>query len=88
MRMLLKATMDTPMANQALQEGTMQQRLQEAMERLQPEASYFYAEDGKRAALFILELEDPSQIPPVVEPFFLAAGASIHLTPVMSGEDL
>jgi len=61
--MLMRATMDTERANEALQNGTMQQNLQQAMEQLRPEASYFYEDEGKRAALFVFEMEDRRRFP-------------------------
>ncbi len=33
-------------------------------------------------------MQDPSQIPPTLEPFFQNAEASVYLTPVMTREDL
>ncbi len=38
-----------------------------------PEAAYFLAEDGMRTALIFFDLQEPSQIPAVAEPAFLAA---------------
>ena len=88
MRMLLKAQMDTEKSSQALQEGKMQPELERIMNQLRPEAAYFYGEDGKRAALFIFDMEDPSQLPELTEPFFTTAGASVYVTPVMNADDL
>ena len=88
MRMLLKAQMETRKANQANQDGTLPQAIQRAMSELQPEAAYFYPENGQRTALFVFDMEDPSQIPPTLEPFFQATEARVTLTPVMTGEDL
>jgi hypothetical protein len=88
MRMLLKASMDTEKSNQALAEGTMQPALEGMMRELQPEAAYFYPENGRRTALFVVDMEDPSRLPAVTEPFFSNAGADVHVTPVMNAEDL
>ena len=88
MRMLLKAQMDTPRVNQANREGTIQQTLQQVLDELQPEAAYFYPEDGRQTALIVFDMQDPSQIPPTVELFFQAGEASVYLTPVMNSEDL
>jgi hypothetical protein len=88
MRMLLKASMDTEKSNQALQEGRMQSALEGMMRELQPEATYFYPENGRRTALFVFDMEDPSQLPGVSEPLFSTAGADVHVTPVMNAEDL
>jgi len=58
------------------------------MEQLKPDATYFYAEGGKRTALIVFDMTDPSQIPSVAEPFFHAVEATVELTPVMTIEDL
>ena len=52
MRMLLKATLDTEKSGQALKEGRMQEVLGTVLERLQPEAAYFYGEQGRRNMFF------------------------------------
>jgi hypothetical protein len=36
----------------------------------------------------VFDMQDPSQIPPTVEPLFQGAEASVHLTPVMNRDDL
>ena len=66
----------------------MQPKLERIMHELRPEAAYFYGEDGKRTALFIFDMEHPSQLPALSEPFFTTAGASVYVTPVMNADDL
>ena len=53
-----------------------------------PEAAYFAAEDGKRTAFLFLNMDDPSQLPAIAEPWFLAFNASIEATPAMVVADL
>ena len=50
------------------------------MERLKPEAAYFGPEDGVRTAFIIFDLEDPSQIPPISEPFCSKLKANIKFS--------
>ena len=88
MRMVLKATMDTERASDAIQDGTMGQALQGVMEQLKPEAAYFYPEDGKRTAFIVFDLEDPSQLPPLTEPFFRTAAENVRMAPAMTIDDL
>ena len=88
MRVLLKATMDTERGNQAIEDGTMQEALQGVLEQLNPEAAYFYPEGGKRTAIFIFDLDDPSQLPPLSEPFFRTAASEVRMWPVMTADDL
>ena len=41
-----------------------------------------------RTGFIFLDIQDTSQLPAILEPWFLAFNASIELTPVMNGEDL
>ena len=44
--------------------------------------------DGKRTGLIVFDLKEPSQIPVIAEPIFMAVNASIELSPVMTLEDV
>ena len=41
-----------------------------------------------RTGFVFLDIQEPSQIPTIAEPWFLAFNADIDMTPVMTGEDL
>ena len=88
MRMLLKAQMPVEAANAAARDGNMVKGLKSIIDDLKPEAVYFLAENGRRTGYFFIDMKDPSQIPEVAEPFFLAMNADIELIPVMKYEDL
>jgi poly(3-hydroxybutyrate) depolymerase len=88
MRMLLKISMPAEQGNEAARNGALQRTIQSTMEALKPEAAYFYPEDGKRTAIMVFEMHGSWQLPATVEPLFQTLGASVHLTPVMNGEDL
>ncbi|MBV9303909.1 MAG: hypothetical protein JOY53_17510, partial [Acidobacteriaceae bacterium] len=53
-----------------------------------PEAAYFFAENGCRTALLVINMGDASQIPAIAEPWFLAFNAAIDVVPVMVPQDL
>ncbi len=88
MRMLMKIQMDVEAGNQAIRDGSLGKTLEGVMSRIKPEAVYFTAIDGKRTGLIFFDLEDPSQIPPICEPIFMALNAKVDLLPVMNPEDL
>jgi hypothetical protein len=88
MRTLLKFQMDAEAGNRAIKDGSWAQTMERVMQALQPEAAYFTALDGKRTGLIVFDLKEPSQIPSVAEPFFMAVNASIELAPVMTMEDV
>jgi hypothetical protein len=88
MRTLLKVQMDVEAANRAIKDGSWARTMERVMQELQPEAAYFTALDGKRTGLIVFDLKEPSQIPSIAEPFFMAVNASIELAPVMTLEDV
>ena len=88
MLMLFTVVADTEAATRAIENGTAQQSIKEALERLKPEAAYFYLQNGKRTSLFVLDVADPSEIVSLSEPLFSLVKAEISLTPVMNVDDL
>ncbi len=88
MRFLLKATMPVHAANVRAKEGKLGETIEKICADLKPEACYFLAEDGQRTAFIFLNMDDPSQIPALAEPWFLAFDAQVEIKPVMIAEDL
>ena len=88
MRFLVKAIFDVESGNSLARDGRLGATIQSILEELKPEAAYFLAEDGERAAFLFVEMDDASQIPAMAEPWFLALNASVSFTPVMVAEDL
>lgn len=88
MRTMLRMSMAVEAGNRAFADGSLQRTIEALMERLKPEAAYFFPDEGKRSALFVFDMQDASQIPPLVEPLFNAMHAEVRLTPVMNPEDL
>ena len=87
MRMVLKSSIPTEAGNASLRDGSMTEKLGSILEDTKPEAVYFYLENGQRTCIIIFEMNEVSQLPAVVEPWFLSMGADITLVPVMNGED-
>ncbi len=88
MRTMLRVTMPVESGNRAIKDGSIERVIQTTMDRLRPEAAYFYPENGRRAFLMVFDLKNPSDIPSIVEPLFLELGADATMTPVMNAEDL
>ncbi len=88
MRFLVKARMDVEVANDLARAGKLGSTIQSILEDLKPEAAYFVADEGQRTALLFLDMQDPSQLPAVAEPWFLALNSEIEATPAMIAEDL
>jgi hypothetical protein len=80
--------MDVEAGNRAIRDGSWGQAMERLVQQVQPEAAYFTALDGKRTGLIFFDLKEPSQIPVVAEPLFMAVNASIDFSPAMTPEDV
>ena len=88
MRVLLKLKMDVEAANNAIDNGNMEKAIQNLVEMVNPEATFFTAESGKRTGYVFFDLTDASMIPRIAEPLFHHLKAEIDFMPVMNLEDL
>ena len=89
MRMLLRVSVPVDAGNAAAKNGTLGSTVERILADLKPEAAYFFADDdGQRSASIVFDMKDPSQIPAVVEPWFLAFNARVSLRPIMNPADL
>ncbi len=88
MRTMLKFTLPVEKGNQAFKDGSLGRTLESIMNKLKPEAAYFWPSDGKRGGVMFFDLAEPSQIVEIVEPLFANLNAAVELVPVMNGEDL
>lgn len=87
MRTLLKVVLPVETTNKAVTNGTLQKTVQTLTETLRPEAAYFTTENGKRAALFVFEAKDSTQVTQAVETLFQALNAEITTTHAQTAEE-
>ncbi|MFF9851306.1 hypothetical protein [Streptomyces litmocidini] len=80
--------MDTATSNEAIKQGNLLETVERTLKELNPEAAYFTVEDGCRTGYMFFDLDDPSRLPKISEPFFMQMGAKVHYSPVMNPEDL
>jgi hypothetical protein len=74
--------------NAAVKDGTCGQKMRAILEEIKPETVYFTEYEGKRGAVMIVDLADPSKVPSIAEPFFLTFNAEVHFHVVMAPEEL
>ncbi len=86
MRFIVKVSMPVEAGNAQARQGF--KSLSEILDQIKPEAAYFYEDHGQRTALLIINMSDPSEIPGIAEPFFLALNASVEIHPAMTPADL
>ncbi len=88
MRLLVKVQMPGIEGNAAVTDGTLGSTIGSILADTKPEAVYFAEENGMRTAYVFVNIQDPSEIPALCEPWFLAFNAKVQLHPAMSLEDL
>jgi len=88
MRMLLNVKIPHQQFNAAVRDGSAESKLNAILEANKPEAVYFTEQDGHRSAILIVDLPDPSKIPALAEPWYLAFEADVELRTVMTPDDL
>ncbi|MBD3299018.1 MAG: hypothetical protein GF341_10210 [candidate division Zixibacteria bacterium] len=88
MRFMCRFRIPVAVGNRLAQEGKLGLKLQAILEEQKPEAVYFSMDQGKRTAFVVLNIDNPSQIPAIAEPWFHAVEAEMDADPAMTPEDL
>jgi hypothetical protein len=88
MRMLLNIRIPHEPFNAFVRDGTIGEVMAKILGETKPEAAYFTEQSGGRGAILVVNLEEPSQIPAFVEPWFLTFNADCEFRVVMLPEDL
>ncbi|MCX4629734.1 hypothetical protein ACIA98_30125 [Streptomyces sp. NPDC051366] len=88
MRVMLRAHLDTAATNDGIKSGTLQQAMKKLTDTIKPEAAYFGLHEGVRSCWIVFDLQDSSQMPPLMEDLFLQFNAELEVGPVMNAEDL
>ncbi len=88
MRFMVKVELPVETGNAAAKDGSLPKTIESILGDVKPEAAYFTVWNGKRTAFIFLDIQDPSDLPAVAEPWFLAFNANVDITPAMVPEDL
>jgi len=88
MNMLMKVRMPHEPFNSLVRKGSAGKIMKSILKELKPEAVYFTEENGVRTALLILDINDPSEVPSLSEPWFLNFKADCEIKVVMTPADL
>jgi len=88
MKMLMEIKIPPEAFNQAVKDGTAGQKIGKILEHTKPEAAYWTTLDGHRGGVMVVNIDNPSQIPSLAEPWFLTFNAEVNLKPFMTTEDL
>ncbi len=88
MRMMLRWTVPVEKGNETIRDGSLARTIQTLLEELEPEAAYFWPENGERAGMIVFDMADTTQIPQIAEPLFMNVNAAVEFLPVMNANDL
>lgn len=88
MKFLVKVKPNLEQTNKSIAEGTFHERMEQVFSQIKPANAYFFEEDGRRTAIFIVDIQKASEIPNIGEPFFHGMKADVFFHPVMSAQDL
>ena len=88
MRMLMHIEMPLEQFNAAVRDGSVGQKMQSILEATKPEAAYFSEYNGRRGGTLVVNVNDPSDIPALAEPWFLTFNAQVEFRVAMTPEDL
>jgi len=88
MRTFIKIQVPVQRGSKAIQDGTLPKIIGDFMERARPESAYFGVDAGHRTGFFVIDVKDSSELPSLLEPFFIGLDAAIELAPVMNPEEL
>jgi hypothetical protein len=87
MRMCLKVQIPADGGSQ-IDDEAWPEKLKTMMGQLQPEAAYFFPQDGMRTMLIFFDMQDEAMMPVVTVPLFAELNAKVSLSPAMILDDL
>jgi len=88
MKMLLTVEFPLEPFNSLVRSGKAGEIIGRILETIKPETAYFTEHDGKRGGIFVINVNNSSDVPFFAEPFFLNFQASCKFRILMSPEDL
>jgi len=88
MRYLVRVAIPHEPFNTYVREGTIGRLMGRILEETKPEAIYFTEENGQRGAVIVHNIDKVSQVPSLVEPWFLTFNADCRMQIAMTPDDL
>jgi hypothetical protein len=88
MRMMMRVQMPIEPFNTAVKDGSVGAKMQKILEAMKPEHAFFGSHHGKRGGILIVNVESPSDVPRLAEPWFLTFDAEVEFSICMTPQDL
>lgn len=88
MKVMLFIRLANEAFNAAVRDGSAGSKMKRILDELKPEATYFTEIKGKRTGIIVVDLEGPSKIPALAEPWYLTFDAAVEFHVIMDPEEL
>ena len=88
MRMMMLVQFPIEPFNTLVKNGTGGAKMKQILEAIKPEHTWFSEREGKRGGILIVNVDSPSDIPRLAEPWFLTFNAEVEFRVAMTPEDL
>lgn len=88
MRMMMLVQLPLEPFSTAVRNGTAGSKMKQILDAIKPEHVWFSERDGKRGGILIVNVDSPSDIPRLAEPWFLTFNAEVEFRIAMTPEDL
>ena len=88
MRMIMLVQCPLEPFNTEVRNGKAGAKMKQILDAIKPEAAYFTEREGHRGGVFVVNVESPSDIPRLAEPWFLCFNAEVEFRIAMTPEDL
>jgi hypothetical protein len=88
MRMMMLIQCPPEPFNTLIRNGTVGATMKKILDDTKPEAAYFSEREGKRGCVLIIDLQGPSDVPRLAEPWFLSFNAEVEFRICMLPEEL
>ncbi len=88
MKFLMKVEFDGEAGNKALRDPKFGEKMGGLLKEMKAEAAYFTTIKGNRGGYVVINMDDPSQMVAMAEPFFFGFKAKVKFMPVMTPQDL
>src|ERR1039457_4707101 len=88
MRMIMLVQFPIEPFNTLVRNGTVGEKIRQILDAIKPESAYFSERDGHRGGIFVVNLDSPSDVARLAEPWFLQFNAEVEFRIAMTPEDL
>jgi hypothetical protein len=88
MQMLMHVRFPLEPFNSAVRDGSVGEKMRKILADIKPEVAYFTEQDGQRGGIFVVNVNDSSDVPSLAEPWFLTFHAEVEFRIAMKPEDL